>query len=356
MKENFKDIVEPVEPQPEDQSDGSFSSFDVVTWAQSHKQFSRRNLQNWLITLALIVVSIVAMIPIATTVLISFKMQQDITRTPPTVFPCDTPTKAFDWGACRWATEGYQRVFAPRPSETSLFGYELTGNMVRLYIPNTFMYALLSSLFVTILASFSAYAFSRYHFRGHNFLLVAIFAVTGVPLLTNMLALYQMSINLRRSWNAFIANISWISLPAYDDRIFLIFVYIGFFLPISVWIAKGFFDAIPRELEESAMVEGCTPMGALFRITMPLAMPGLTAVFLLTFVNVWNEFIVAYLLINKNEHKPAMFGLYDFLSQNIINLQVLAAACIIIALPMIILFLFTRRTFFKAMVEGAVKG
>ena len=146
------------------------------------------------------------------------------------------------------------------------------------------------------------------------------------------------------------------NLPFYDDRMFLIFVYIGFFLPISVWITKGFFDAIPRELEESALIEGCSPIGALFRVTMPLATPGLISVFLLTFVNVWNEFIVAYLLINKNEFKPAMFGLYDFLSQNIINLQVLAAACIIIASPMVILFLFTRKTFFKAMVEGAVKG
>jgi len=146
------------------------------------------------------------------------------------------------------------------------------------------------------------------------------------------------------------------SISYFDDRIFLIFVYLGFFLPISVWITKGFFDAIPRELEESALIEGCSPMGALFRITMPLALPGLMSVFLMTFVNVWNEFIVAYLLVKQNEFKPAMFGLYDFLSQNIVNLQVLAAACIIIAAPIVILFLFTRKTFFSAMVEGAVKG
>ncbi len=92
------------------------------------------------------------------------------------------------------------------------------------------------------------------------------------------------------------------------------------------------------------------------RITMPLAMPGMTAVFLLTFVNVWNEFIAGYLIIAKNAYKPAMFGLYDFLGQNIVNLQVIAAACIIIAMPMVILFLFTRQSFFKAMTEGAVKG
>ena len=104
------------------------------------------------------------------------------------------------------------------------------------------------------------------------------------------------------------------------------------------------------------MIDGCTPVGALMRITMPLALPGMVAIFLLTFVNVWNEFIAGYLLIAKNDYKPAMFGLYDFLSQNIINLQVIAAACILIALPMVGMFLFARRSFFRGMVEGAIKG
>ncbi len=307
-----------------------------------HVTRRERNLK--LVNLILIIVTLVAILPIATTILISFKEQADITRKPPIIFPCDTPTSSFDITACRWAVEGYQRVFAPKPLETALLGFELTGNLIRIYIPNTIMYAFFTALLVMMLASLSGFAFSRYHFRGHNALLTGIYAVTGVPLLTNLLALYQMAINMRKN------------MLFYDDRMFLIFVYIGFFLPISVWITKGFFDAIPRELEESALIEGCSPLGALFRVTMPLATPGLISVFLLTFVNVWNEFIVAYLLINKNEFKPAMFGLYDFLSQNIINLQVLAAACIIIASPMVILFLFTRKTFFKAMVEGAVKG
>lgn len=305
---------------------------------------NRRLWTRRVISFGLLIITLVSILPIATTILISFKKQADITRKPPIIFPCDTPTQKFDINACRWAVEGYERVFAPKDSEDSLFGFKLTGNLVKTYIPNTIIYAISTAFFVMVLASFSGFAFSRYDFRGHNALMTAIYAVTGVPLLTNLLALYQMSITLRKSAGFF------------DDRLFLIFVYIGFFLPISVWITKGFFDAIPRELEESALIEGCSSLGALFRITMPLAMPGLISVFLLTFVSVWNEFIVAYLLVNKNEYKPAMFGLYDFLSQNIVNLQVLAAACLIIAAPIIILFLFTRRTFFRAMVEGAVKG
>jgi ABC-type glycerol-3-phosphate transport system permease component len=306
---------------------------------------SRQGWERLLINGALILVCIFAMLPIATTILISLKGQQDITRKPPVIFPCDTPTRSFDPGACRWALEGYERVLAPKPSSGWLLGFTLTGNMIRTYIPNTLLYATASSLFVVLLAGMSGYAFSRYRFRGHGALMTGILAITGVPLLTNLLALYQMGITLRKA-----------PLPFYDDRIFIVLVYIGFFLPLSVWIAKGFFDAIPRELEEAALIDGCSPLGALMRITMPLAMPGMMAVFLLTFVNVWNEFIAGYLLIARNDHKPAMFGLYDFLGQNIINLQVIAAACILIALPVIILFLFTRQIFFKAMVEGAVKG
>jgi len=305
---------------------------------------SRRAWEVRLVNFALIVVCLFAVFPIFTTVTISFKEQKDITRKPPILFPCDTPERSFEWSACRWAVEGYQRVFAPKPDENALLGFKLTGNLIKTYIPNTIMYAFSSAIGVSLLASLSGFAFSRYRFKGHNALMTAIYAVTGIPLITNMLALYQMGITFRKN------------LPFYDDRLFLIFVYFGFFLPISVWITKGFFDAIPRELEESALIEGCSPIGAMFRITMPLAAPGLVSIFLMTFVNVWNEFIVAYLLVTKNEYKPAMFGLYDFLSQNIINLQVLAAACLVIAAPIIILFLFTRKTFFRAMVEGAVKG
>jgi ABC-type glycerol-3-phosphate transport system permease component len=292
----------------------------------------------------LILICLFAMLPIATTVLISFKREQDVIRKPPVIFPCDTPTQSFAWSECRWSVEGYQRVIAPKPAPSWPF-IALTGNMLRIYLPNTMLYATTASLIVVVLAGMSGYAFSRYRFRGHGALMTAILAITGVPLLTNLLALYQMGVILRKS-----------SLPFYDDRLFIIVVYVGFFLPLSVWIAKGFFDAIPRELEEAALIDGCSPVGALFRITMPLAMPGLMAVFLLTFVNVWNEFIAGYLLIARNDLKPAMFGLYDFLGQNIINLQVIAAACILIALPMVILFLFARRSFLEAMVEGAVKG
>jgi ABC-type maltose transport system permease subunit len=291
----------------------------------------------------MIVILVVAMTPIALTVIISFKDQQDTIRKPPVLFPCDTADDLFDWQACRWAVEGYERVLAPEPSD-SLLGFKLTGRMFRVYVPNTLLYASTTAVGVTLLAGMSGFAFSRYRFRGRGPLLAAILAITGVPLLTNILALYQMGVILRKS-----------AFP-YNDRVFVIVVYLGFFLPLSVWIAKGFFDSIPRDLEEAALIDGATPIGALRHVTMPAALPGLAAIFLLTFVNVWNEFLAGYLLISDNRLKPVMFGLYDFLSANIINLQVIAAACVLLALPVVVVFLFARRVFFMAMVEGAVKG
>jgi ABC-type glycerol-3-phosphate transport system permease component len=306
---------------------------------------SRKAREGWLTNIALIVITFVALVPIVTTVLVSFKREKDVTRKPPVILPCDTPTSKFDLTACRWSIEGYQRVILPTRSEGAPLGYVLKGRMLSTYLPNTVLYAVCTALAVMFLAALAGYAFSRYHFRGHDALMIAILAITGVPLLTNLLALYQMGIEIRK-----------LPIPLYNDRVFIIIVYAGFFLPMSVWIAKGFFDAIPRELEDAALIDGCSPFGGLVHIVMPLAVPGMTAIFLLTFVGVWNEFLAGYLLITKNDLKPAMFGLYDFLGQNIINAQVIAAACIIIALPMVVVFLVARRSFFRAMVEGAIKG
>jgi ABC-type glycerol-3-phosphate transport system permease component len=305
---------------------------------------SRKRRDALWVNAALIGICLFMLLPIATVLLSSIKRDEDVTRNPPVIFPCDTPTAAFDLRACRWSSEGYARVILIQPDPTALLGIRFAGRMLTIYMPNTVLYASVASLLVVLLAAMAGYAFARYRFPGRNLLMTAVVVVTGVPLLTNMMALFQMEVTLRKT------------LPIFDDRVFLIVVYLGFFLPLSIWIAKGFFDAIPRELEEAAMVDGCSPAGSFVRITMPLAAPGMAAIFLLTFVGVWNEFFAGYLLITKNSLKPVMFGMYDFLGQNLINAQLVAAACVLVAVPIVIVFLLARKTFFQAMVEGAIKG
>ncbi|MCS7056324.1 MAG: carbohydrate ABC transporter permease [Thermoflexales bacterium] len=306
---------------------------------------ARKRLQPWLTNGAMIIIVAVLMLPIALTLATSFKRERDVLRKPPVLFPCDGPDGQFRLSECRFDVEGYERVIAPRPDPKAPLGFSLTGRMFSTYVPNTLLYAFASSGLVFVLSGFAGYAFSRYRFRGRRELMIAILAITGIPLLTNLLALYQMAVDLRKA-----------GIPGYDERMFIIAVYVGFQLPFSVWIVKSFFDTIPRELEEAAFIDGCTPIGAMWRIVVPLAMPGLLAAFLLCFVNVWNEFIAGYLLITKRDLRTVMFGMYDFLSQNIINYQVVAAACVLIAAPVVILFIFTRKTFFRAMTEGAIKG
>src|SRR6266545_2949133 len=99
--------------------------------------------EGWLVNILLTLACLVMMLPIATTVLISFKREQDVVRKPPVIFPCDTGERAFDPTACRWAVEGYQRVLAPKAGSWPL-GFKLTGNLLRIYVPNTLLYATIS--------------------------------------------------------------------------------------------------------------------------------------------------------------------------------------------------------------------
>ncbi|MCX6044469.1 MAG: carbohydrate ABC transporter permease [Chloroflexi bacterium] len=306
--------------------------------------YMRKVARPWLLNLALLIVCVVMLYPIISTTILSLKPPEEVRRKPPVFLPCDNPTQSFALGACRFSLEGYARIFLLRPDPASMFGFVVTGRLFSQYLPNTLFYATAAAIGTTLFSGMAAYVLSRYRFRGRQFFLVGILALAGVPLLTMLLALYQMNINLRRL------------LPGYDERWFMVIVYIGFELPFAIWVVKGFFDTIPRELEEAAKIDGCTPLGALLWIVAPLAAPGLASIFLLAYVNVWNEFIANYLLMSKATLRGAMYGVYDYIAQSLTSYNALAAACIIVMLPVIVVFLLTRNVFFRSMLEGALKG
>ena len=296
------------------------------------------------LNLALILVCVLMLFPVFSTVILSFKQQSDVRSLPPRLFPCNTATDTFDLGACRFFGEGYERVFLAKPSPNALLGFQITGRIFSTYLPNTVLYAFATAFFVTMISAMSAYVYSRYRFRGRRALMIALLVLAGVPVLTMLLALQQMGNGIRRA------------IPGYEERIFMIIVYVGLELPFAIWVVKGFFDTIPKELEEAALIDGCSRFGALARVVAPLATPGLVSIFLLAFVNVWNEFIVNYLLMSKQNLRGAMYGVFDFIAQSLSSYNALAAACVLVMVPVIVVFLFTRRVFFRAMVEGAIKG
>jgi ABC-type glycerol-3-phosphate transport system permease component len=256
--------------------------------------------------------SIVALFPILYTLMTSFKSSGDVLTRPPTFFP----TQA-------WSLEGYAVV--------------LNSDMVRHYLPNSFVYSMCASVIVVTLAALAAYAFSRYTFRGRRVLEFAVLALMMVPGLTFLVPYYRLSSQLG------------------NPPSFIVAVYVAWGLPFAIWIIRSFIDSIPLELEEAAALDGCSPLQALRFVVLPLARPGLLAGFLLVFVDTWNEFLIALVLLS-GKARTATVGLYDFQGQFEIAYHVWTAACIVIMVPVLVLFLLLRRTFFQAMLQGAVKG
>jgi ABC-type glycerol-3-phosphate transport system permease component len=275
---------------------------------------TRKRLDSIFVHVALITISALMIFPVLYALMTSFKTKGDVITAPPTFFP---PT---------WSLEGYASVFR--------------SDMLSIYLPNTAINALGASLLIVPLAAFAGYALSRYKFRGNRVVLIFVLTLMMIPGLTNLVALYRLGSQL----------------GLLSTHTIMILVYTAGGLPFTIWIMKVFFDAIPIELEEAASIDGCSPMQSLWYVVTPLALPGLFAGFLLMVVDTWNEFLAAVVLLSRNESRTAMVGLYDFQSSFEVAYHVQTAACIIIMLPVVIMFVLGRRTFFNAMLEGALKG
>ncbi|MDX2138087.1 MAG: carbohydrate ABC transporter permease [Chloroflexota bacterium] len=257
--------------------------------------------------------ALVFIFPVLYTLMTSLKSRGDVLTSPPSFLPRE------------WSLEAYDTVING-------------SNMMREYLPNTFINSFGSSLLIVPLAGLAAYTFTRYKFPGSRVLEILILGLMLIPGLTNLLPLYRMA----SEWRLLNTNE------------IMILVYTAGGLPFSIWIVRSFFESIPIELEEAAQIDGCTPLAALWYIVVPLALPGLFAAFLLNFVDTWNEFLAAVVLAIQD--KTATVGLYDFQSSFEIAYNVWAAAAIVIVIPVLIVFLALRRVFFRAMLEGALKG
>lgn len=248
----------------------------------------------------------------------------------------------------------YAIITSLRPSRTALaaglldggwyFGhYERllsTGRFLR-YILNSAINSIGGAALTTLLAAMAGYAFARFRFYGSGVLLALILGLMMLPGLTNLIPLYKIASDLQIR----------------DTYLVMILTYAAYGLPFGIWVLKSFFESIPRELEEAAAVDGAGPFQALWRIVVPIATPGLVSVFLLNFVYNWNDFLTALILLSSTNMKTATVGLFDFQNQLSGNdNELLAAACVIIMIPGILLFLIARKAFFQSMVEGAVKG
>jgi len=213
------------------------------------------------------------------------------------------------------------------------------------YLVNSFIICTVAAAAATGLASFAGYALARFRFRGAKPLGLAVIGTQLIP----------GSMFLLPTFIGFIWLKQHTPVHLYDTRTGMILVYTAFFTPVAIYFMRYFFTAIPRDLEEAAMVDGCSPLGAFLRIVLPAAAPGLLATFVYAFLFAWDELLfVASLTQHNAETIP--IGIRNFIGNYQERTAQLMAAGVVSTLPVLIAFFATQRWLVKGITAGAVKG
>lgn len=223
------------------------------------------------------------------------------------------------------------------------------GNFTLIFQRLPFVRFFFNSVFVTavtiagtvVLSVLTAYAFSRFRFPFRHLLLLGILVPRIIPSITRVIPLYQI----------------FQDVGLLDNYLSIILPYIADALPIAVWILIGFFDGIPKELEESAMVDGASRLLALRKVIVPLATPGIVSAALFTFLRAWNEFVLAFTFVGRGlmlTLPVAHYRVFEFFG--IRQWGAINAFTILAVAPIIVFFLVFERHISKTLVAGAVKG
>jgi multiple sugar transport system permease protein len=212
------------------------------------------------------------------------------------------------------------------------------------YFVNSLIVAGSATVLSVIIAVFAAYAVSRYSFRGKRVFTVTVLSTQMFPGILFLLPLYLIFVT--------IGNNTGIQLSG--SRGGLILTYLTFSLPFSIWMLIGYFDSIPRDLDEAAKVDGCGPIGALVRVVVPAATPGIVAVAVYAFMTAWGEVLFASVMTNDNTRTLAV-GLQGYATQNDVYWNQIMAASLVVSVPVVVGFLLLQRYLVAGLTAGAVK-
>lgn len=261
-----------------------------------------------------VLVCILFLLPLVWMLLTSFKQQRDIFSSPPSFF--------------------FEPTIAQYVDVLTRGGF--AGQML-----NTVIVAVGASVLSLIAGAMAGYALSRLRIRGAGVIGALILASRGVPPIALAVPMFLVAR----------------SLGITDTHITLIIAYCSFIVPYVMWLMRGFFLALPKELEESAMLDGCSRMGAFFRIILPISLPGLLSTFIFSIILAWEELLFALVLTNRNAttFPVAIAGMAGD-TENGANWGALAAAGMITVIPVVILALLVQKWLIRGLAEGATKG
>jgi len=214
------------------------------------------------------------------------------------------------------------------------------------YFTNSLIVCGLTTVFSTISATCAAYALARFRFRGSDSASMGITITQVIPGMLFFLPVYMLYRNMGESWG----------IPMLNTFHGQIFLYVALFTPASIWIMRGFFISIPRELEDAAIIDGCSRFGAFVRIVLPISAPGIIATATFIFLLAWDELFFAWVLTSSAEVQTIPVGIRLFVGQFQHRYDLMMAAATVSTLPVLIAFFACQRFFIKGLAAGAVKG
>ena len=207
------------------------------------------------------------------------------------------------------------------------------------FLKSSLIVSLSATILVLLVSVPAAYFTSRYRFKMRGPFLLLVLA-------TQMFSPTALIIGIFREVDFF---------KLLDSYIALIILNAGFNLAFSIWLLSGFFSSIPVEIEEAALIDGCTRVQALRRVTLPIALPGLVTAVIFTFVAAWNEFTIALTIISSVEKKPIPVGITQFIGQYDVAWEYLFSATMIAIVPVVILFIMIEKYLVGGLTAGSVK-
>ncbi|RKR19806.1 carbohydrate ABC transporter permease [Arthrobacter oryzae] len=209
-----------------------------------------------------------------------------------------------------------------------------------LYMVNSLVAASVSGAVVTVISLLAGYIIARFEFASKGAVVMAFLVTQMIPAFIALGPLYMMMTNLN----------------LVDTRGGLIVVYIAMCIPFSTIMLRGFFDNVPDALEEAAMIDGCSRLVALFRVLVPVMLPGITAAFIFNFVNCWNELFLSVTLMNSDSNKTVPTAISGFITSYNIEWGPMSAAAVMTVVPTLIMFAFASKYIVQGLTAGAVKG
>ncbi len=205
---------------------------------------------------------------------------------------------------------------------------------------NSLVIASVTTVVGVSVGTVAAYAFSRFRFPGRGWMILAFMATTMLPPIALLLPLYQIMSTLGLS----------------DTPLALIIIYSSFVTPYVVWLMRGYLDTVPRELDDAARVDGCSRLGALWRVILPVSRPGLLSTSLLAFLLAWDEFLYALVITQTNASKTLPVALNDFIGRYGVDFGRLATGGVIAAIPPLVIAFVFQRYLVSGLTAGSVKG